>query len=196
MQSIRRSSRAKKLLLVALAVIIVAALLFVYLYVIKGTLFGWSPVASHTAASSSQGNNPPTEDQIKSGATIKQQSLDQATNPKGSSGSDTPPSPVPGNNGKSVVGVTITAANQNNGTVQIRALIAAVDTGGTCTLTLSQAGHQTVTKTAGTQNLSSTSTCQGFDIPVSELSTGTWSIAIAYSSSTLTGNASGSITVK
>jgi hypothetical protein len=85
--------------------------------------------------------------------------------------------PVDNGNTKDTLEASITAANQNGSTLQIRTLIEKVSASGTCTLKISK-GAKTVTKTSDTQALSSASTCMGFDIPTSELSKGEWSLVI------------------
>lgn len=77
---------------------------------------------------------------------------------------------------------SITSAAQNGGTLQIRTLIEKVTSSGTCTLELSKTGSNTITKNASVQALSSSSTCAGFNIPTSELSSGTWRISITITS--------------
>lgn len=72
---------------------------------------------------------------------------------------------------------SITAANQNGTTLQIRTLVEMVSSDGTCKLTLTK-GSDVRTYTAGIQAQSSTSTCKGFDIPTSDLSAGAWQVAI------------------
>jgi hypothetical protein len=62
-------------------------------------------------------------------------------------------------------------------------------------LTLSKNG-QTVTKTAAVQALASESTCQGFDIPTSELSPGTWSLTLHFENSQYQGDAQRNITIQ
>jgi hypothetical protein len=148
---------------------------------------------ANRSTSGSVNYGPATSDQQKNGTTIKSNS---ASSPS-TSGSDQPatPTPIPGSTQKSVT-ITITSANQNGSTLQIRALIGAVENTGTCTLTLSQTGQQTITKTAGTQALASVSTCQGFDIPTSELSTGVWHVTITYNSPALTGATTKDITIQ
>lgn len=120
--------------------------------------------------------NEPTINQINAGNSVKS-----------SGSSDTPPAPteIPGSDKKSVQ-LMITSKNQTDTVFQIRALISAVENNGTCTLTLSNS-NKTVTKTAKSQALSTTSTCQGFDVPISELSSGSWDVLIEYNSDTLTG---------
>jgi cytoskeletal protein RodZ len=72
---------------------------------------------------------------------------------------------------------SITAANQNGSTLQIRTLIETVSSDGTCKLMLTK-GSGTHTYTTGIQAQSSTSTCKGFDIPTSDLSAGVWQATI------------------
>lgn len=81
--------------------------------------------------------------------------------------------------------MTITAMNQNDGTLQIRNVIQAIWSDGTCTLTMTK-GSDTVTREAPLQPLPSTTTCQGFDIPVSDLSPGEWTVRITATNGTTT----------
>lgn len=180
----------KKLVVIASLLVVLVLIAFVYVYGFNGNLFGLRSV-QNTPAGVNYG--PATSDQQKNGTTIKS----NGATPSSTSGSDQPsaPTPISGSTQKSV-SVTITSANQNGSTLQIRALIGAVEDTGTCTLTLSQTGHQTVTKTAGIQALASTSTCQGFDVPTSELSTGVWHATITYDSSTLTGATTKDVTIQ
>ncbi len=181
----------KKLIVVAVSaiILIVAAGTATYVYVFHGNLFGWKSTQSTTGTIDF---GPATSDQKKNGTEIKSNS-----NESGTSGSDQPlaPTPISRSTQKSV-SITITAANQNGSTLQIRALIGAVENTGTCTLVLTQAGQQPVTRTAGTQALANTSTCQGFDIPTSGLSTGVWHATITYDSPTLTGATTKDITIQ
>ena len=63
---------------------------------------------------------------------------------------------------------------------------------GTCELTLTQ-GSRTVSRTADILANPSSSTCDGFDIPLSELSGGTWNINIKLTSSDRTGIITGEV---
>lgn len=102
--------------------------------------------------------NPSTEEQKKAGADIKK-SVNTETVSKNFT-------------------VTITSANATGELIQIRALInGAVTNDGDCVLTLSQSGNN-ITKSVKTSALPSSSTCQGFEINRSELSSGTWSIGL------------------
>lgn len=139
---------------------------------------------------------PPTADQKKAGDAAKQNAVQPAAKST-PSGSDQPPAPVPQTGtSKNRVNVTITAANQTSSSYQIRALIEAVADNGTCTLTLTSSGGQSIVRTAGVQPLSTTSTCKGFDVPLSDLSPGTWNLLLSYDSPTLAGSATKPIIVK
>jgi cytoskeletal protein RodZ len=128
---------------------------------------------------------PATSSQQKSGNQIKQDNADSKT----TTGSDQPPAPVAQPSGKSLVTVSITAANQNSSALQIRALAEVVDSTGTCTLTLSKTGYTSIVKTSPVQALASSTTCQGFDIPVTNLAKGSWNIDLIFENSTLKGEA-------
>ncbi len=89
---------------------------------------------------------------------------------------------------------SITHASVNSGTLVIRTNIDQTISG-ECKLILSSP-NKTITKTAPTINNPSSSSCQGFDIPVSELGSGNWQIKIIVTTSNKTGIISGSTTIK
>lgn len=193
MQIVQDKKNTKKIVLISLGTVITLALLTAgYLYVLKGTVFGWSPLPKEEKSDQVDYNKPSSE-QVKAGQDIKKRSIDSKS---GSSGSDQPSVPVPQSNGKSKVDISITAAEQVGSLLQIRTIISAVASSGTCTLTLEKSGQPTVTKTADIQNGPSTSTCKGFDINVSEITVGEWRVTIVYEGSTLTGTTNKVITVK
>jgi len=179
----------KKILIAGGAIIVLIAATLTYVYALHGNLFGWQSTKSTPTTTDNKINyEPATPEQQQAGAAVK----------TGTSDTPAAPTSTPGSTLKNVQ-VTITAptgATQNGSVLQIRVLIGAVENTGTCTLVLTREGQSSVTKTAGTQALSSSSTCQGFDVPTSELSVGTWQALITYSSSTLTGSATKSITVQ
>lgn len=164
---------------------LIVSVLFLLLVVLGlSEVFGITHLINHDGTkTNSRGNtteidnNPPTKEQVKAGKAIK----------SGGS-SDTPigPTTVEGSDKKSVQ-LLITAANQNDPYLQIRTQINAVESSGTCTLTLTNNQGKIVTKTADIQALAKTSTCQGFDVPLSELSVGNWHIKVTYFSNTMTG---------
>lgn len=166
-----------------IALLAVAALTYVYAF--NGSILGWSNHKTSSNDNPSTSLDKPTDEQIEAGSNIKE-----------NGGTDKPPGPVsqPGSS-KQNIEVFITAANQNGDTLQIRTQISAVVSTGQCTITLSNTG-QVITKTADVQALASTSTCKGFDIPVSELSTGSWQATLIYENDSLTGTASQVITIQ
>lgn len=178
--------RSKKNLIIYISLGVVVLLVvaaFLYVYKFDGNLFGWT-TKSNTQDTTTDKQVESTDEQKEAG--------DNTTE----GGSDKPPSPAPQTGSdKKTVEVLITAANQNSGVLQVRALISTVVNTGNCTLTLTKSG-QTVTKTADTQALSSTSTCKGFDIPVSELSSGSWQLNLIYENDSLKGTASKIVTVE
>jgi len=180
----KRSINHKKLSLIAGAILLLIAIPLTYVYAFNGSLFGWKkPTIENTNVDNDSINyGPATPEQQQAGDSVKSGST-----------TDTPPkpTPIPGSSKKSVE-VSITSLNSNspNGPLQIRAQIGAVDDTGVCTLTLTSPGRSMVTKTASTQSLASISTCNGFDVPLSELSAGIWKAQIQYSSNALSGTAS------
>ena len=91
--------------------------------------------------------------------------------------------------------ITITASSQNGSVYQVRTLISIVAREGTCTLTMTR-GTETVTNSSGVQAGPSSSTCQGFDVPVEELSPGNWEITIGFSNQTYQVKTSRMVTIE
>ena len=89
-------------------------------------------------------------------------------------------------NYKSVIGSTLS----------IRATIDQSVTSGTCNLTLiNQGSGKTVTKSATIITNPSSSTCNGFDIPTSELGSGNWNITIDLSSNDKNGKITDTVSI-
>jgi hypothetical protein len=141
--------------------------------------------------------DPATEDQKTTGNDIKQSSLDQINAGKENTGSDPSPAPQPveGSDKKSV-GMEITAANQTDTTLQVRTFIQTVTNNGSCNLSMTNTQGATYTAAAGVQALSSTTTCKGFDIPLSQLAPGVWTITIDFSNDSLIATISKEVTIK
>jgi hypothetical protein len=142
---------------------------------------------------------PVSQDEKKTGDQIKSNSVKESTKDEGSSsGSDQPLAPVqnPETNTSTVL-VDISADSQNGSVYQLRVLIQAVLGSGECTITVEkEKGDQTYTASAPIQPMSTSSTCAGFDIPVSKLGVGKWTATINVSSGSHTGSASKEIEVK
>lgn len=155
---------------------------------------GAAAAAFFVASPNNSNKENSSSDQTQSTSTTPSASTPTPESKIGGS-SEQPPAPTPQPSGKSKVTAAITAANQNGSTVQIRSIIYSVTSSGTCTLTLTK-GSSIVTKTAPVQAISSSSTCQGFDIPSSELSAGQWQIVLHFENDSLTGDATGSVSVE
>lgn len=77
------------------------------------------------------------------------------------------------------IAVSITAANINNTSLQVRGLIGSVVSIGSCVLEI-RGGPETKEFTANVQPGPSSSTCQGFDIDISELGSGVRTLVLKY----------------
>lgn len=183
----------KKLLLATGAVMLVAAVGY---GTYASTTNHWPFVASQQAAS----NNTSPETATSSPDQTSTAPVD-TENTTGSDKTTTPTSPkTPDNNDSpnkptsDKVGVTITSITTNDNAVQVRSLIEAVTSSGSCTLTFSKNGTNVV-KTSGIQALPSSSTCKGFSIPLGELSKGTWNVTLNVTADNKTGSATASFEV-
>ena len=115
----------------------------------------------------------PTDAQIQAGNDAKKSTIEKSSNSNSSKTPDSTSSAQSG--GSNGLKNQITAATTQDGILYIRNEINGNYQSGTCTLALSKGG-KTVKKTSGVQSLPQSSTCKGFNIPVSELTSGTWHI--------------------
>lgn len=176
---------SKKVLII---ILVLAILVGGSVYAFRGNLFPKNtPSKSKTPSNSSVNYSPATTNQKAAGSSIKSQSA--------TDGANTNPNPSPTGQNKSTVTVSIPSANQVGSYYHITSQINTVTANGTCTLTLSKAGQTTVTATASVQAQATVSTCEGFSVPLSQLSTGTWQVNLIFSSDTLTGSTTTSIVV-
>jgi hypothetical protein len=94
------------------------------------------------------------------------------------------------------LGVTITNIDTSSSSVSIKSMISgAITNNGSCTLNLKN-DNNTVTKTASTYALPSSSTCMGFTIDKGELSSGTWQVELAVTVNDKTSSATGSFSLE
>ncbi len=77
----------------------------------------------------------------------------------------------------------ISSSNVNGSTLSVRSIIQSIDKSGTCSLTLSKTGSQSISRTASTNTMGSYTTCAGFDIDISVLAKGNWEIKLIYTGS-------------
>ena len=155
------------------------------IYLITGSLFGWKPFGVTSTANTS-GNNPASQDQINAGSGVKQNALQSGKN----SGSDQPSQPTTQSDGRQLVEVDITGVNKTDSVTRVGVLISDLDSSGTCAITVTSPGSDVLyTTTVGVQAGSNTSTCKGFNIPNSALTTNKYSISIDYNSGQKYGSA-------
>lgn len=179
---IKKTRHIKKKMIIAVGTFVVllgvAAIYFVY----KNR-----PTTPATTPTTQKPINytPPTNDEKTAGDQIKKQELDSQK--QTSDGSNNTPSTVP---------LVITSTSQSSGMVYIRVIIQEVTSTGSCTLSMSNSSGGTYTATSPVQSMASSSTCEGFNVPVSKLSQGSWDINIKYTNGTSSGVASGSITIQ
>ena len=90
--------------------------------------------------------------------------------------------------------ITFLGKSGNNLTVRIT-INQLLKESGTCTITLTQANGQKIERTVATIDNPSSATCQGFDIPLSEIPTGDYQINIDIKTAHQNGNIKGSVTI-
>lgn len=185
---IKKSKQSRKKIIASGAILLLLLVIVgLYVYVFKGTLFGWSPINKPAGNDSKIDYNPPTTEQVNAGSTIKEQSATDETKPGLSNEINSRPQ-------SDNIDVTITATNKTGSALQVRALIGIVASGGICTLTMTN-GSSTVTKSADVQALASESTCKGFDVPITELPAGKWTVSVQYKNGSATGESKKEVTI-
>jgi hypothetical protein len=182
---IKRSNRLPKKIIIPVGIIIVC--------LVAGGIYWYVQSINKSASSNTTINqDKPTQQQIDAGKNSKDATIKGTTGDTGNLETGETQTP---NNDQTAPQITITAANQNGDTVQIRTLIPSVTTAGNCTLTLSN-GTSTITRTADVQAAADSATCKGFDIPVNALTTkGSWVATVVYATSSGSSKASQSVDV-
>lgn len=168
----------KKLVIIIVSLLVLAAGIFAYyrLYTVDST------------TNNSINYNTPSQEETSMGNSIKDSSQAAVE-------SNQAPSPIPSGGGSLLsVGMEVTAANQNGDTLYIRTLIQTVTSSGTCTLIMSGPGSYATN--SGVQALPSTSTCTGFNVPISSLSAGTWTISVSFTNGVVRASTSKEVSVQ
>ena len=160
----------RSIILATLVLLVVFGLLFAYLYLSKGALFGWSP---HGSASDSKINyNEASDEQKVVGTDIKRNnnSTNNSTNSaKNDSDKSTQPSTTPADR-KQTTSVTIVSASQDiTGNLNLRAIIDTIEPGSTCTLKIYNNNQEVYVETVDTSPQPSYSACIGFNVPKDQL---------------------------
>lgn len=184
MKVLQKNKSHKKTIFITSAIVLLLLVLAWYLFIYRGSVFGWSVFPTATTNNDATSSQATTEAQQQNGQTIKSNSIQSGT-----SGSDQPTAPttIPNSSKKGIV-VSITHANQSEpgADLNVGVLIGTQVSSGTCTLTLTRSGQTTVTHTSDAQASSSTSYC---DFDVSGLVAGTWQLTVTFDNSDLTGSA-------
>lgn len=159
---IKKSARKKKLLIIVILCLAAVGAVIAYTYV-NG--------APSDKLDKAPGVNydKPTQEQVDAGYEAKKQSLDSQSS--GNDESKTSSGPA----------LNITALNQADGIVSIRATVDTTSAVGTCNLSMATSGSSTFNQEVGLQDYGTYSVCKGFDIPESQLAKGTWSVSVSYS---------------
>lgn len=174
-----------KKLIIAAVIIVIATLGWLY-YSHHFQKWPFLPTAAATSPANTVNYNKPTDSQTSAGTAIKQQVADQAKDSGASSlNSSTSPTVV----------IDITSANKTASTLAIRTLVQKVTSTGTCSLVMNGPNGATYSATVGVQALASSSTCRGFDVPLSGLSSGAWSITINFKDDTDTATTTKEMTI-
>lgn len=153
---INKSNSKNSLFYILPALLIIVALCIIYLFLIR------TPTGTDKDEID---YNKPSNEQIEAGTEIKKETVEQDEESQ-SNNSDEPASSA-----SFKTRITSTSAQSNS--LRIRNVIDGIYQQGACSLVLTK-GSQTVERSASVQPLPQNSTCKGFDIPLSELSTGQW----------------------
>jgi len=125
--------------------------------------------------------NPASSDQTSDGNTTKEKIAESSKE----SSIDT----------TSTVTVVITSAQSSGQNFMVRTTVDTVNSTGSCTLTMKDTSGHSYQATAQVQALASSSTCQGFTVPLSSLSSGTWNVTIKYTDGSTSGQATKEVTL-
>lgn len=167
-----KTSRKKLLFLLSAVIALTCAAWLIFAYQVQTWPF---PAPGEKATPSEKQVNSvdygvASDDQVTAGIEAKKNTT-----------TDTPPSDTAKSTGPTV---TITTASRSGDIFYIRTLIDTVTSGGSCELVMNGPGEKTYTAASSVQNMAETSTCQGFNVPFSSLSSGTWTIRLNYTNST------------
>jgi len=177
---IQKSSKKSLIIGAAILLVVSAASLSYYIFSMNGSIFGWQlnqadPVADSVISPTNTVNlEPATNSQKQSGSDAKTATVEKDKAEKTATTDLT---------------VGFTTIDQTKDTLRVRISIQELISNGTCKLTLRKS-TDTVTKTAATYATASISTCQGFDIPTSELSKGEWTVDVTVTTASTSGKAS------
>lgn len=187
LQPNKKINKNKRIILIlATVLLVVTSGYFVFAYTTKQTWpFTETP-------------QQPTTTQL---ATDKTPSSDDPVEPPSHEATDDNPTKTPpqfdGDNPDSSpqLTVSINYMGVSGSTLSIRTTIDQSISSGTCKLVLSHTGAPSITKQAEIIANPSSATCMGFDIPISELSSGTWTATITVTGGSRQGTATKGISI-
>lgn len=182
----KQTNKSKKILFISIASLLLVGVLLVFAWkyqqsneTAEGSATTSKQKADETGSESGTTNNPPKSSETNNESIVEKEK-DKVLEYEGTSPDSSP----------TLTGsINYSAVAGNN--LIIRTTINQIVSSGTCDLTLSN-GTKNVTRSSAIAQNPSSSTCQGFDVPVAELSTGTWSIDIKISGDGKVGNLTGS----
>lgn len=187
---IENRKKSNKPRVVVIATIAIVTLVLGVMFVTKTGLF--MPIASNNNDNSSL-----SKDEKTAANTIKDRATEDAKKNTEGTGSDPLPQPTqPEGPSKPVVGLDITSVNQDSTTLRIRTIVQSVSSSGNCTISMKGPSGKSYTEKVEAQPLPSSSTCKGFDIPISSLSKGDWTVTINYEDAGVTGSATKEVSVQ
>lgn len=170
----RHKNRKKVLLLSLLVLILLAGALTAVYFWNKNNNQEQDSVNYSPPATEETADGQRTKDStVNSSESTTSESTSSEKTPTNSSGETAPEA-------ASLTTVTITSTNYSGSTYRVRAIIGKLTSRGTCEVALKQNGTVKYSNSASVAPMSSYSVCQGFDIDVSSLSSGSYTLSIDY----------------
>ena len=126
--------------------------------------------------SSSLNFGEPTDGEVASGIDAKKETVKNDGKITGDEVSAQTPS-----ESNSGAKVTVVAVYKSGSDIRIQTSISPIVSAGSCKLTATKSGSSSYTSTVAVQALPSNSTCEGFTVPQSNFSPGTWRFSVEYS---------------
>ena len=184
----KQNQSKRKIFIISLAIILALGLTFIGVYVgaLKKPIFGWPEQYAQNEQLNEKDidTDAPTDEEKQAGNQAKTNTIEE-------NDQQASESPSPSTN---PLQITMTANGQNGDTYQLRYLLDNAITSGTCKLTLTK-GTQTVTQEASVQVLGGSTTCAGFNIQMSSLSSGDWKATTTVTSGDRTGTNTETISI-
>lgn len=160
---------------------VIIPIIIVTLALVGGGLYYWYLRTNESKTTSRINFEPPTKEE-------KQQAEDNKERIVQKEQEQSTPPPT---DGRKTVTPIITSAEPFNGIVEVSGYVPGVfEDGGTCTATFVKGSSQVTKQSKGVKNVSNTQ-CNGLDAAISELSPGTWTVTLSYSSATAQGSSAG-----